>query len=133
VHNRLKELVNRAEIIGWTYEGLDRNSHAVFTKDGVKYRTGSNPSDHRALENAISAMERIGGVKAEKPNHRKSHKNPKAEEKKVSEWLAAARRKAAARKEAEEAREARRIAKENATLDSYKRERNVEFLMKRDF
>lgn len=57
---QLKELIKAAEQQGWRVK-QGKAHYLLFAPDGInKVTVASTPSDHRALDNAISRLRRYG-------------------------------------------------------------------------
>lgn len=129
MNSLLKEIITKAETIGWTYEGTNARGHSVLVhKSGARYTTASTPSDRRGVLNTLSDLERIGGQKLEKINHRRSRKTP--DNKEEEGWLAASRRRSREKQMRDEEIRMRRARAIAAAEDSVQREKSISNLMR---
>lgn len=62
VKKELKQLIAKALVLGWRYDGRTKNGHPIFRHEsnGRTYITSGTPSDGRAYKNALADMKRIG-------------------------------------------------------------------------
>ena len=77
MHKTIKELVAKAETIGWTDTGTKdgRGHHVLVHENGSRLAIPSTPSDHRSVPNTLAQLERLAGRKIARPNMRRSRKN----------------------------------------------------------
>lgn len=69
MHKEVRELVEKAKLIGFHNTGKDGNGHYVLVNEnGQTQRVPSTPSEYRSLDNAVSAMERKSGRKIPRQN-----------------------------------------------------------------
>jgi len=76
VHKQVRELIEKAALIGWTCDGKqDGAGHFVLAHEsGTTFPVPATPSDWRGEKNAIANLERLSGRKLPRVSHRKSHK-----------------------------------------------------------
>ena len=64
MHKEVKEVIDKAKLIGYTLDGMNGNGHYILTAtNGGKVILPSTPGDWRSTQNAISEMERRSGRK----------------------------------------------------------------------
>lgn len=69
------DLVEVAEALGFTYDGLDGRGHLRFRhSNGQVTSLASTPSEYRGFRNAQLLLERISGQKLPRVRKRRSHK-----------------------------------------------------------
>lgn len=76
MHKSVRELVAKAETIGWSCDGvLDGHGHYTLVhENGARFPIAATPSDVRSDKNAIASLERIAGRKTKRIVRNRSHK-----------------------------------------------------------
>lgn len=131
----MRDLIAKVAAIGWKPEGYDGNGHIVMAhEDGHRTSIPATPSEWRSTTNALAMLERIGGQKLPRPNHRKSRKSMRTET--PAEVEASRRRHAqtwdekCAERDRERAAEQARRAEIEAIKAAERRRREIEDLMR---
>jgi hypothetical protein len=134
VNRQVRELIAKVEPIGWTYEGLTDGGHVRFRHtSGAAYTSAASPSDWRGSKNAVAEMERLGGQRLPRVNHRRG-RSPRN---KADQQVTAARRRhrdewerrAEERENARQQEQQRRWAAVRAEADD-RRRKQIEELMR---
>lgn len=80
MHKEVRELIDKANMLGFKVEGKDGNEHYTLVCDnGEQVRVASTPSEWRTTANCIAEMERKSGRKLPRQNAAKyRHKRTRA-------------------------------------------------------
>ena len=119
MHKDVKQLVAKAETIGWTCDGVldGRGHYTLVHENGTRYPIAATPSDPRSGLNALANLERLAGQKTARIIRNRSRKKVE-----FYEDNSAARAKSAARITREAEKKARQEARTAALI---KRDREL--------
>jgi predicted RNA binding protein YcfA (HicA-like mRNA interferase family) len=68
MHKVVKEIVDKAQKIGWRYVGLNGAGHHVLKhENGAEETLPATPSEYRGMQNALLTLERKAGQKLPRP------------------------------------------------------------------
>lgn len=71
----IREIVELAEQLGFTYEGTTGSGHVrLVHQNGAAVTLPSTPSEYRGRANSVAYLERVSGRKLPRAKHRRSHK-----------------------------------------------------------
>lgn len=125
--SKRNEVARAATALGFKFAGYDGSGHVVWKHpNGARHSTPASPSEYRGVRNAIAALERLAGLKLERPNHRRGRKSASGTDPEVE----AARRKHAETFEAKRAEQERQAAQARAAAAAERRRREIEDLMR---
>lgn len=75
MHKAVRELVDKAATIGWSYDRPDGSGHyRLRHESGATYSVPATPGEYRSLKNALAELERIAGRKTQRVVRRRSRK-----------------------------------------------------------